>query len=244
MKKTWIKVKRGFLNDPVHRNKMGVRIWLFLYMIDCANWEDGIVYEWVDKHHAEDINMPWRTIQEQRRKLDEEGYITCVKKPRHQNIIIHNWTNPREYSGEMYNSKSYNKPVLSESDIQSAPVPYSKPRTSSYSSHITKSLSGKFNPIEYWKKEFKVKGFPNNKKFIDDKGNNELEGAIYIAYERSGKDVEKFKEVVTWTKRKNKPSHIESINTFLGAIDGWGEKKFDKEEGKSFDDQLKDAGYE
>jgi hypothetical protein len=120
MKKTWIKVKRGLVKDAKHRRALGVRIWLYLHILDRANWEDGIVYEWIDKHEAEDLEMPWRTLQDQRRQLEEDGYITCHQKKRHQNIVIHKWTNPREYSGEIYNNKGAEKHVPSKESVKGA----------------------------------------------------------------------------------------------------------------------------
>jgi len=105
MKKQWITVKCGLINDPKHRQAMGETIWLYLYILDCATWEDGIVHEWRDTNAAKDMEMPIVTLRWQRRKLDELGYITSVQKLRKQDIIIHNWTNPREYTGERYNPK-------------------------------------------------------------------------------------------------------------------------------------------
>ena len=105
MKKQWISVKCGLSRDPKHRQAMGEGIWLFLHILDIASWEDGIVHDWKDEAAAEDMAMPVRTLREHRRKLDELGYITCIQKQYTQDIVIHNWTNPREYSGQTYNSK-------------------------------------------------------------------------------------------------------------------------------------------
>ena len=104
-KKTWILTKRGLL-APKHRLKMGVRIWLFHEMLDRADWETGIVSGWKDKDIADDIDMPWRTLQEQRQQLDKDGYITCERGFHCQNIKIHKWVNPREYSGKVYNKST------------------------------------------------------------------------------------------------------------------------------------------
>jgi hypothetical protein len=103
MKKTWIKIRRGLLT-PEHRNKLGIRIWLYLYMIDRTNWETGKIFEWRDKPEADDLEMPWRTLQQQRQQLENDGYIACKQVQQSQEITINNWINPREYSGEIYNT--------------------------------------------------------------------------------------------------------------------------------------------
>jgi len=51
------------------------------------------------------MQMQIRTLREQRRKLESQDYISCLQKQYGQEISIKNWTNPREYSGEVYNPK-------------------------------------------------------------------------------------------------------------------------------------------
>lgn len=97
-RKTWIKVKRG-LNQPKHRHKMGECWWLYLHILDRTNWETGAVEEWRDEEEANEVEMPTVTLRRQRRKLEEEGYITCEQKQRGQRIVVHKWTNPRRYDG-------------------------------------------------------------------------------------------------------------------------------------------------
>ncbi len=105
-KKTWIKIKRGLILDPKHRMKMGINSWLYQYMLDQTNWDTGQIGEWVDRHAADDMQMPLPTLRKQRKQLEEDGYISCIQKKHHQTITIHNWTNPREYSGKVYNKKN------------------------------------------------------------------------------------------------------------------------------------------
>ena len=105
MKKLWISVKRGFIREPKHRLAVGECIWLFEYMLDIANWDTGIISDWTDESAAEDMEMPIRTLREQRRKLADGGYISSKQKLHGQDITIHNWTNPRDYSGEKLNEK-------------------------------------------------------------------------------------------------------------------------------------------
>ena len=115
-KKNWIMLKRGLSEDAKHREAMGNRIWLFLHLIDRADWDTGTVHDWRDKDEADDMNMSHLTIRNQRQELETMGYITCQKKQRGQNIVIHNWVNPRNYSGEVLNQSNRNQLV---SEIQS-----------------------------------------------------------------------------------------------------------------------------
>jgi hypothetical protein len=103
-KKHWIYIKRGLSEDPKHRNAMGECIWLYMHIIDRADWEKGIAYDWKDEAEAADMGMPLRTLREQRRKLDDLGYISCVQLKHNQNIIIKRWINPRDYGGKVMNS--------------------------------------------------------------------------------------------------------------------------------------------
>jgi hypothetical protein len=103
---------------------MGESIWLFLHMLDRADWESGKVLEWKDEAEAEDMGMPVRTLREHRRKLEELDYISCDQKQYGQEITIHNWTNPREYSGIVTNQKQGGK--------EPSPSPYIQGDTQGY----------------------------------------------------------------------------------------------------------------
>lgn len=118
MKKQWISVKCGLSRDPKHRRQMGKSVWTFLHMLDLADWDTGIVYDWKDENAAEDMGIDIRVLREDRRKLDDEGYITCQQKQYSQDIYIHNWTNPREYSGEVRNVKEQGGKKSPPSDFQ------------------------------------------------------------------------------------------------------------------------------
>ncbi len=141
MKKTWIKIKRGLL-EPKHRDRLGIRIWLYFYILDQTDWDTGTVLEWRDGDAADDLQMPKRTIRQQRQQLETDGYITCKLAGNKQIITIHNYTNPRKYDGEVINSKGdINLTPTSKSDnkgdIQGDNKSLSKPDTPSYSSHNT-----------------------------------------------------------------------------------------------------------
>jgi hypothetical protein len=139
MKKLWVSVKRGLVRDTKHRIAMGECVWMFMYMLDIADWETGVISDWKDEAASEDMQMPIRTIRDQRRKLEELNYVSCEKKQYSQSITILNWTNPREYSGAVYNPKqsdtrpspSRNAQSDTQSDTQSSsqsvtPTSYSK----------------------------------------------------------------------------------------------------------------------
>jgi hypothetical protein len=102
MKKTWIKIKRGLL-EPKHRVRLGIRVWLYLYMLDIVDWETGKIIEWKDKSASDELQLDLNTLREQRKKLEDDKYISCKQKYHRMEISIINWTNPREYSGEVYN---------------------------------------------------------------------------------------------------------------------------------------------
>jgi hypothetical protein len=85
---------------------MGVNIWLFIHIIDRADWETGVVYEWIDAHAAEEMGMDINTLRKQRQRLQESGYISCRQLQHGQEITIHNWVNPKNYSGKVLNRKS------------------------------------------------------------------------------------------------------------------------------------------
>jgi len=119
MKKQWISIKCGLSRDPKHRRAMANSIWLFMHMLDLADWDTGTIADWRDEAEAEEMGMELRTLREQRRELDGLGYITCKQKQRGQSIVIHNWTNPREYTGEIYNKKQGdNKMSPTEKEVQ------------------------------------------------------------------------------------------------------------------------------
>lgn len=120
-KKNWIFLKRGLTEDAKHRERMGIFVWLFLHMVDRADWEEGVIFDWRDAEEADDMSMPVVTLRYQRRKLEELGYITSRKRQSKQEITIHNWVNPRTYGGKVTNRRSVNEltPSELESDNQS-----------------------------------------------------------------------------------------------------------------------------
>lgn len=94
--KTWIKLRRGLILDPKHRVKLGINLWLYLYILDKADWNTGKIFSWQDQLVADDLQMPLTTVRYQRRKLEEEGYITSMVKGYSQIITVTKWSNPRQ----------------------------------------------------------------------------------------------------------------------------------------------------
>jgi hypothetical protein len=137
-KKHWIYIKRGLSEDPKHRAAMGECVWLYLHIIDRADWEKGITYDWKDEAEAADMGMPVRTLREQRRKLDDLWYISCVQLRHNQNIIIKRWINPRDYSGKVMNTDEI------EGDIPMEPLKddeYTQGDTKGYTKGSTQDVT-------------------------------------------------------------------------------------------------------
>jgi hypothetical protein len=106
-------VKRGLIADPKHREAIGECLWLYLHILDRTDFDDGIAYDWKDSAEADAMKLPVETLRYQRRKLESKGYITAQKSQHKQQIIVHNWHNPRSYSGKATNTQSGNELQLS-----------------------------------------------------------------------------------------------------------------------------------
>jgi hypothetical protein len=105
-KKHWIYIKRGLSEDPKHRAQMGECIWLYMHIIDRADWETGVAYDWKDKDEAADMGMPVDTLRRQRQKLEELDYIRARQKQHSQDLYIMEWKNPRDYGSETKNPRN------------------------------------------------------------------------------------------------------------------------------------------
>ena len=92
-KRTFIRVKRGIL-EPKHRHNLGGAIFLYLYMLDIVNWEDGIIHEWIDQAAADELEMPLPTVRSQRRQLEDNLYIRTTQHKRYLEIEILKWESP------------------------------------------------------------------------------------------------------------------------------------------------------
>jgi hypothetical protein len=118
VKKHWIYIKRGLSESAKHRAQMGECIWLFMHIIDRADWETGIAYDWRDKDEAAQMEMPLDTLRYQRKKLEELDYIRCKQKQHGQDISIMEWKNPRDYGSETKNPRVEGSNGLPPSEFQ------------------------------------------------------------------------------------------------------------------------------
>lgn len=135
-RRTWISVKRGLL-EPKHRERIGAAIWVYMYILDRADWEQGAVLDWKDADAASELQMGLPTLRSHRRKLEDEGYIQTTQKQHGQKLAIMNYTNPREYSGKVYNAQGDTKTQPSE--IEGDTQGYSQ----GVSKHVTPTSNSK-----------------------------------------------------------------------------------------------------
>lgn len=117
-KKHWIYIKRGLSEDPKHRAAMGECVWLYMHIIDRADWETGIAFDWKDKEEAADMSLPLDTLRRQRQKLEEGDYIRCFQKQYSQEIKIMEWRNPRDYGCEVKNPRNQGMDETPPSETQ------------------------------------------------------------------------------------------------------------------------------
>jgi hypothetical protein len=123
-KKHWIYIKRGLSESPKHRAAMGECIWLYMHIIDRADWETGIAYDWKDREEAADMGMNFDTLRAQRQKLEKMDYIRCTQKQHSQDIRIMEWINPRDYSAGVVNPRNpVEEPAVDPAPPAPAPVP-------------------------------------------------------------------------------------------------------------------------
>jgi hypothetical protein len=117
-KKHWIYIKRGLSEDPKHRAQMGECIWLYMHIIDRADWETGVAFDWKDREEAADMGMPVDTLRRQRQKLEELDYIRTQQKQHSQDVYIMEWKNPRDYGAETKNPRNEGSHESLPSEIQ------------------------------------------------------------------------------------------------------------------------------
>ncbi|MFN2152866.1 MAG: hypothetical protein ACK2T5_14780 [Anaerolineales bacterium] len=96
--KTFIKVKPGILSAK-HCQAIGQALWLFLYILDQADWEQGSLEGYTDAEAAQELGMSRITIRRWRMRLVEHNYITCRQTLHSQILYVHNWSDPRQKWG-------------------------------------------------------------------------------------------------------------------------------------------------
>ena len=93
--KTHLKIKCGLLS-PKHCQAIGSAVWLFMYILDRADWEDGTFRGYTDADAAEDLGSPRLTIKKWRSRLARHNYIVCQQSLHSQTLYVNKWTNPKE----------------------------------------------------------------------------------------------------------------------------------------------------
>ena len=101
--KQWIKIHTGLTNDPQHRAAMGNRVWLFMWLVDHADWASGIVEEYTDAWASQEMQLSQRTVEGQRQQLERDGYLICHPGFQCQHIRIMRWRNPKEVDAKQIN---------------------------------------------------------------------------------------------------------------------------------------------
>jgi len=139
--KTWIKVHTGLTNDPKHREAIGVRIWLFMALIDRADYESGMVWNYTDGAMAEYLDMNPRTVAEWRRDLSETGYIKSYPGDQCQHIMIMRWRNPRQVEAEAINIPGELHKSVAPPYGKRVPPPYSKDVTLTLDPQLPQSIT-------------------------------------------------------------------------------------------------------
>ncbi len=117
--KTFIKVRIGIL-DPEHRIAIGEAIYLYLYMLDRAEWKTGIIYDWRDEYAARDLGYHVQSVRGQRRKL-EGKYINYFRKNGHGCIQIMKWEDPRKREDSRADKKTSDNKLSPASDNKLSP---------------------------------------------------------------------------------------------------------------------------
>lgn len=140
-KRTWIKIHNGLTSDPQHRARLGVRVWLFMWLIDQVEWETGIVWDYTDKRAAMSLSddenkISPRTIEDQRQQLERDGYVICHAAFQCQHIRIMRWRNPREVTPDQINVPGQRETWYDLSRRHTTTFPVPIPTESSVPLHI------------------------------------------------------------------------------------------------------------
>ena len=129
-----------------------------MYILDVADWNTGTITGWKDADVSEELEMELRTLRQHRRDLEEAGYITCETKRSSQTIIIHNYTNPRKYSGEVEN------PYEDEGLHKNVTQGVRKDVTPTYNPHINNIPTLKTTDLAQLREHFSISsGIPQPK---------------------------------------------------------------------------------
>lgn len=100
----WVKVRSSLFTDPKHE-VIGAALRYYLWLLDQADWETGIIWSYTDSRAADSLQKPKSTVIKHRQHLVEHGYIKCYIDATNgvQHILIYHWQNPREVCPDMLN---------------------------------------------------------------------------------------------------------------------------------------------
>ena len=220
-RRTWIKVRRGIL-DPKHRRQLGAAWQLYLYMLDMADWETGMVFEWVDAAAAEELEMNLSTLRFQRRHLEAAGYIETQQNQHSLSIKITKYTDPRgnknEGDNQGYNegyNQGYNQGD-NEGDINiSTPTLYSNNQISH--NHINREekelleslelrFKQKFQNQAQWRKVLELR-----KTYGIERLNEVFEYYLLKGYSLGGAVAATNDKIATWGQRARQETKTKSL---------------------------------
>jgi len=191
-------------------------------MLDLADWEDGTIHEWNDSAAAYELELHLVTLRQQRRHLEEEGYISVVQKARWLEISITKYTDPRgnknEGDNQGYNegyNQGYNQGD-NEGDINiSTPTLYSNNQISH--NHINREekelleslelrFKQKFQNQAQWRKVLELR-----KTYGIERLNEVFEYYLLKGYSLGGAVAATNDKIATWGQRARQETKTKSL---------------------------------
>lgn len=235
----WVYLKSDLALRPKHREAMGEAIWLYLYMLDLADWETGMVNGWKDQESADAMAMPLKTLRTHRRRLEDAGYISSIRGQYGQSIVIHNWKNPRHTSNEKIHSaeapkrkaqSAPNRPLSASSRVpkngHSAPSQSAQIRPPIYHVDLNTSIHDHDNTLSH---EAESAATPPEGNSQVKKNRSAPPDALYAALERVCRmpvrqlrtDAQKFQLDQTWNllrKAGVPPEEVDIVGEFYYTV--------------------------
>lgn len=88
----WVHLWAGLVRDPTGKHHRAIRqaVWLYLYLLEGANWKTGLLFRRIATIAAE-MGLNHRTIERWLRNLRKGGYIRTISNGRTLNISITKW---------------------------------------------------------------------------------------------------------------------------------------------------------
>jgi Helix-turn-helix domain len=88
----WVHLWEGLVRDPTGKHYRAIKqaIWLYLYLLEGANWKTGVLFRRTATI-ATEMGLNSRTIERWLRTLRKRGYIKTIFNGRTLNISIAKW---------------------------------------------------------------------------------------------------------------------------------------------------------